>query len=109
MSVSLFISFLVIASALNTLVTEAVKKAYENAGLKCSPNVVALINAFAIGGCGTAASYIILGLPWNATNILALVGMIACVWVGSMIGFDRIIQTLKQIADVKEENEKEEK
>ena len=97
MTVTLFITFLTAAAAVNSLLTEAVKKAYENAGRKYSANVIALINAAVIGGLGMAAVYMLMGIPWTVNNIICLVIMAVAVWIGSMIGYDKIIQLLKQI------------
>ena len=99
MTVTLFITFMPAAAAVNGLLTEAVKKAYENAGRKYSANVIALINAAVIGGLGMAAVYMLMGIPWTVNNIICLVIMAVAVWIGSMIGYDKIIQLLKQIQE----------
>lgn len=99
MTVTLFIAFMTAAAAVNGLLTEAVKKAYENAGRKYSANVIALINAAVIGGLGMAAVYMLMGIPWTVNNIICLVIMAVAVWIGSMIGYDKIIQLLKQIQE----------
>ena len=41
------------------------------------------------------------GIPWTTNNIICLVLMGVAVWVASMIGYDKLLQLLKQIADVK--------
>lgn len=99
MTITLFITFITTAAAASGLLTEAVKKAYQNAGRKYSANVIALINAAVIGGIGMAAVYMLLGIPWTVNNIICLVIMIVAVWIGSMIGYDKIIQLLKQIQE----------
>lgn len=102
MSITLFITMLTIGSAICTLITEAVKKAFQNAHKEVSPNLVALINAVFIGALGTAVCYIILGIPFTINNIICLILMSVAVWVGSMIGFDKVKQLLEQL--VKEQN-----
>lgn len=103
MTVTLFISIFTIGAAISGLLTEAVKKAYENAGRQYSANVIALIDAFVVGGLGTAVSYMLLGIPWTVNNIICLILMIVVVWVGSMIGYDKIIQLFAQLKDLKED------
>lgn len=105
MTVTLFISIFTIGAAISGLLTEAVKKAYENAGRQYSANVIALIDAFVVGGLGTAVSYMLLGIPWTVNNIICLILMIVVVWVGSMIGYDKIIQLFAQLKDIKEEKQ----
>lgn len=100
MTVTLFATILTVGAIANALLTEAIKKAYENAGKNYSPNVVALIDAAVIGGLGTAAVYMLLGLPWSVNNIICLCIMIAAVWVASMIGYDKVLQLARQIEKI---------
>lgn len=105
MTITLFISIFTIGAALSGLLTEAVKKAYENADKQYSANVIALIDALVVGGLGTAMSYMLLGIPWTVNNIICLFLMVVVVWVGSMIGYDKVIQLFAQIKDIKEVEE----
>ena len=102
MTITLFITMFTIGSALCTLLTEAVKKAFQNAGKEASAKVLALVDAVAVGGIGTAVSYILMGIDWTINNIICLALMIVAVWVGSMIGWDKVEQMLEQLH--KEEN-----
>lgn len=45
--------------------------------------------------------YMLQGIPWTTNNIICLILMGVAVWVASMIGYDKLLQLLKQIADVK--------
>lgn len=103
MTVTLFVSILTIGASLSVLLTEAIKKYYENAKKEYSSNVVALVNSVVVGGLGTAVVYMLIGIPWTINNIVCIVCMVFTVWVGSMIGYDKIIQLLKQISDAKKE------
>ena len=40
-------------------------------------------------------------IPWTTNNIICLVLMGVAVWIASMVGYDKLLQLLKQIADVK--------
>ena len=103
MTVTLFISIFTVGAAISGLLTEAVKKAYQNAEKEYSANIIALIDAAVVGGLGTACAYMLLGIPWTVNNIICLALMVVVVWMGSMIGYDKIVQLLKQIGDVKED------
>lgn len=111
MTVTLFATIITVGAIANALLTEAIKKAYENAGKECSPNMVALIDAVVIGGIGTAAVYMLLGIPWSVNNIICLCIMIGLVWVASMIGYDKVLQLVQQIEKITPiaEESKEEK
>lgn len=106
MTVTLFISLFTIGSALCALLTEAVKKAFENAKKDASPNVLALIDAVVVGGLGTAVAYILMDINWTANNIICLILMIVCIWMGAMLGFDKVKQLIQQIG-VQDEAHKE--
>lgn len=48
--------------------------------------------------------YMLQEIPWTTNNIICLVLMGVAVWIASMIGYDKLLQLLKQIADVKTYN-----
>lgn len=102
MTISLFIAVLTLGSAVSGLITEAIKKFYENANKEYSANVIALVDAVVVGIGGTAVVYLLAGIEWNINNIVCMILMGVAVWVASMIGYDKVIQMLKQIADIKE-------
>ncbi len=96
MSVSLFIALFVGGGIVNILLTQAVKQFYYNRNEAASPNIIALISAIIIGGGGTAFAYMLIGIPWSVNNILCLVAMMLFVWMGSMIGYSKILETYRQ-------------
>lgn len=98
MTITLFITMLTIGAGVTSLLTEAIKKAYANAGKEYSANLVALINAIVVGCGGTAVLYMLLTIPWTLNNVICMLLMGVAVWVASMIGYDKVIQLLKQLA-----------
>lgn len=98
MTITFFVTFLTLGAAASALLTQAIKTAYANAGKDYSANVIALINAVVIGGLGLAAAYILLGVEWTINNIICLIIMVVAVWIGSMIGYDKVVQMAKQVA-----------
>lgn len=110
MTVDLFIKVLCIGSMVSSLLTQAVKKAYENAHKEYSANILALIDAIVVGCGGTAVYYMLNAIPWTVNNVICLGLMGVAVWIGSMIGYDKIIQLLEQLGILpvkKEEKEAE--
>ena len=81
---------------MTVLLTQAIKQFYYNRKSEASPNVIALINAIVVGGGGTAFVYMLLHIEWTVNNILCLIAMIILVWMGSMIGYSKIIETIQQ-------------
>lgn len=96
MNVALFVSIFVGGGLMTMLLTQSIKQFYYNRGSEASPNVIALINALVVGGGGTAFAYMLIGIPWSVNNILCLVAMVIMVWMGSMIGYSKIIETFQQ-------------
>lgn len=96
MSVSLFIALFVGGGLVNILLTQAIKQFYYNRKQSASPNVIALINAIIVGGGGTAFAYMLLDVQWTINNILCLAAMMLFVWMGSMIGYSKILETYRQ-------------
>ena len=97
----MFILLMTICSAISSLLTEGVKKWYQNAGKEYSANLIAMVNAVIVGCGGTAIAYILLGVAFTLPNILCLVLMAAAVWLGCMIGYDKVIQLVQQITSMK--------
>ena len=96
MSVSLFIALFVGGGFVNILLTQAIKQFYYNRNEAASPNIIALVNAVIIGGGGTAFAYSLMNIEWTINNILCLVAMMLFVWMGSMIGYSKILETYRQ-------------
>lgn len=96
MSISLFVSLFMGGGLVNILLTQAIKQFYYNRNQAASPNVIALVNAIVVGGGGTAFAYMLLDIEWSINNILCLVAMMLFVWMGSMIGYSKILETYRQ-------------
>ena len=93
MTIELFMFLFTVGSLASSLLTQALKKAVKD----LSSNITALISALVVGVGGTLAAYIPLSVELNVKNIICLVLMAACVWVGSMVGYDKVLQTIAQI------------
>lgn len=108
MTVTLFISLFTFGSILCGLVTEAIKTAYKNADKEYSANVIALVDALIVGGIGTATAYMLMGIPWTVNNVICLCLMCVMIWLGAMVGFDKVLQTIEQIPKIKREDKEDE-
>lgn len=94
MTFELFCVLLTIGSSISGLMTQALKK-----GFNISSNIIALLDAIIVGGIGTAIAYEIMGVEVSMRNFAYLVLMMVCIWLGSMVGYDKVIQTITQIKE----------
>ena len=97
MTVEFFITIFIVLSAISSLLTEAIKKFMLNAEKTPVANFIALIDALVVGGGGMVATYFLFNITFTPANIIAIVGMVGCVWIGSMIGYDKVTQLFEQI------------
>lgn len=103
MSITLFITILTIGGMITALLTEAIKKMYANMNKEYSANIIALVNAIVVGCGGTSVVYMLMNIPWTVNNIICMVLMTIAVWIASMLGFDKVLQTMNQIANLTKE------
>ena len=96
MSVTLFVSIFVGGGLVTMLLTQSIKQFYYNRNSQASPNLIALINALVVGGGGTAFVYMLMHIDWTVNNVLCLIAMIFFVWMGSMLGYSKILETFQQ-------------
>ena len=99
-TITIFATLLTILVACNALITQAIKIAFDKSGKKYSSNLIALITSIAIGGLGSVIAYIFLGIAFNIYSIICIPLFIIVIWVGSMVGFDKIFQLIEQIKEI---------
>lgn len=104
MTVTLFITMLTAFGIISSLITEAIKKATQET---IPYNILVAIIAAVVGWGGGAAVYVIFGLAWTASNIVALILLAPACWLGAMLGYDKIVQSIEQIATILDKKEKE--
>ncbi len=93
MTIELFIIMLTVGGTLSSLITQALKKAFD----ELSSNVIAIADAAIVGIGGMIIAYILMDIPFTLQNVVCIPLMAVCIAVGSMVGYDKVIQTLKQI------------
>ena len=99
MTVQTFLILLSMFSLIVGLITQALKKLLDSLSASYSSNVVAVIVSAVVGIGGTAVYYIIAGIPFSAVNIICMLLMGVATAVGAMVGYDKVIQTIKQIVE----------
>lgn len=103
MNIAMFIALLVAFSAITSLLTEACKKMLDGTTITYSSNVLVVIIACIVGICGTGVYYVLSEIPFSLANIVCMPLMGLATSVGSMVGYDKVIQTIKQLKVNKEQ------
>ena len=93
MTLTTFLFIFFIGATAASLFTEALKKVFWNV----SSNVLALISSAVVGVGGTIIAYILMDIPLDSKNNACIILMAFCIWIGSMVGYDKVIQTINQI------------
>lgn len=99
MTVTMFIMLLTAFSTLTGLCTQGLKKLLDEQGVAYASNLLACIVGLIVGVCGTAAYYIIDKIQFNAVNVVCMVLMGVASAVGAMVGYDKLMQMLKQLVE----------
>ena len=101
MSVSLFVTLLTIFSTVTGVATEAVKKLLNENNVKYATNSLAFIIACIVGISGTAIYYVLYSVAFTPINIVFMFLMGIATSMGAMVGYDKVIQTVKQLKTAK--------
>lgn len=94
MTIELFMFLFTVGSTVSSLLTEAIKKMKVK---WVSANMIALIDAVIVGVGGTLGAYVLLDVTMDGKNMICVALMTICIWVGSMVGYDKVIQTISQV------------
>jgi VIT1/CCC1 family predicted Fe2+/Mn2+ transporter len=93
MTIELFMYLFTIGSAFSSLLTQACKKTFTGV----SSNILALVSAAIVGIFGSVFSYLCFDIDFSAQNIICIGLMAVCIWIGSMVSYDKVLQTIKQL------------
>ena len=97
MTVSIFLVLLTICSTITALITEGIKKFLDAQKVTYASNVLVLIVAVIVGCGATGLYYVNYQVPITALNSVYLALMGLANWIGAMVGYDKVIQMIKQL------------
>ncbi len=100
MNTTMFLILLSAFSVLSSLVTEGIKNITTDK-VNLSYNIIALITALIIGGGGTAIYYQLNEIICTTNNIIYMVLMGLASALVSMVGFDKVKQSIEQLTNSK--------
>ena len=100
-----FLLGLLIVSTITGLSTEAIKKLMDEANKQYRSNLLAGIVSTVIS-LAIGISYVLLkGYDFNTRNVIFIISLIFMSWLCSMLGYDKVIQSISQFKTVKEKGE----
>lgn len=85
-----------IFSVATGLITQAAKNFLDKMNVKYVTDAIVLFVAAVVGGCGTLVYYMLNDFPCDDTNIAWIFLMIVANCVGAMVGYDKIMEAIKQ-------------
>lgn len=97
MNITIFLCLLASFSTITGLVVECIKKII-NDKTNISYNITALIVALIVGGCGCVIYYQLNAIPFTINNTIYIGLMSFASAITSMIGFDKVKQTILQMS-----------
>ena len=93
MTLALFMSLLTILSLVSSLITQAIKANFK----VTKPTLVVGIIAAIVGWGGGAAAYTLMHVPFDTQSIICLVLLAPAVWLSATLGYDKVMEVIKQI------------
>ena len=102
MNVTTFLILLFAFSTISNLVTEAIKK-IQNDKFNLSSNLIALCVALVVGVAGTGVYYQLNNIIFDINNVIYMILLGLSSGLCSMLGYDKVRQTIMQIANKQEE------
>ena len=96
MTLQTFLLGLMIVSTLTALLTEALKKVFQEMKVSYYPNALAGYSTVSISIAVGVAYIVLTNARLNAEMIVYLVALIFLSWLSAMVGYDKVIQAIAQ-------------
>lgn len=95
-NIETFMLGLLVVSTLTSLVTEAIKKILSERGITYYANTLAGVVATVLSAAIGVAYVFLTGVGFTAQTIVYIIMMVFISWLCSMVGYDKVIQAIKQ-------------
>lgn len=96
MTLQTFLLGLLIVSTLTALLTEALKKVFQERDITYYPNALAGYSAVGLSVAVGVAYIILTDLRLNAEMAVYLIALIFLSWLSAMVGYDKVVQAISQ-------------
>lgn len=95
-NIETFMLGLLVVSTLTSLVTEAIKKILSERGITYYANTLAGVVATVLSAAIGVGYVVLTGVGFTAQTIICIIMMVFASWLCSMVGYDKVIQAIKQ-------------
>ena len=100
MTVEVFISILFTVSLVNGLITQAIKKIFDDMEWTYCSNILAGMVSVVVSGFVCYAHFMFSDVVFNEVMAITYIALIIMSWVCAMVGYDKVVQTIKQVTDI---------
>ena len=97
MTFEIFLALLTAFSIFTSLFVEAIKTSLASSKKQWASNLLVLWVSVVVGGVGTAFFYLCNDIKFTAINIIIIILMICANWLVAMLGYDKVMQAIKQM------------
>lgn len=101
MTIELFLIGLTICSLSTGLVVEAIKKMLNSSHINYNSNIIAAICSIIVATIVTTVYAINAHIIINVIYVTNSIVLVILSWLCSMVGYDKVVQTIKQIVSKK--------
>ena len=101
MTLTLFLTLVTMLSLVSSLLTEAAKKIFKIT----KPTVVDAIISVIAGWGGGVAAYMLMGITFTQSSIVCLILLAPTIFLCSTLGYDKVVEIIKQLAQKFEKKE----
>lgn len=105
MTLEIFLLGLMVVSTLTGFVTEALKNLFNENNWKYSANTLAGICALVVSAVVGVCYVLYTGIVVTTQVVILIFALVIMSWLCAMIGYDKVIQSLKQFKDFGKKDE----
>ncbi|MCD8372608.1 MAG: hypothetical protein LUD27_04840 [Clostridia bacterium] len=105
MSIDFLSIALLVISVLTGLAVEGIKKVLDKTSIKCSSNVIAAISSIVVSIASSIVYLIVTDTAVSLAVIVEIIALVILSFLVSTVGYDKVMQTLKQLMTYKDDSE----
>lgn len=100
MTVEALLTLLTVLSVITSLLTEGFKKLLDSLNVVYATNILVLCVSVVVGCAGTTIFYLWNDIAWTTLSFICIFLMAVANWLGAMLGYDKVIQAIKQVKKI---------